>query len=201
MKINVRIDSSSVQAALQGLRRAASDLTPVLSGIGAGIVADAQSRFRDSRVPCGQSCLALSRRTIALRRKGCNKPLLDPGRLRNSISYRLVGADAVHIGTNVAYAAIHQFGGVVRHHPQSRLVRLRQVKVKREGGASYLATRFARDSHKKARAAWGTNAAGWSVRTPARPYLATNDRGLPREYGELIRDQLNLRFRAAGVAL
>jgi phage virion morphogenesis protein len=200
MRINVNVNSEAVQAALRCLGRAASDLAPVLSGIGAGIVADAQMRFKDSRDPYGQGWLALSRRTIAQRRKGSNKPLLDTGRLRNSISYRLVGADAVDIGTNVAYAAIHQFGGVIQHHPQSRLVRLRQVKVKRQDGTSYLATRFAKDSHKKARAARGTNAAGWSVRIPARPYLATTARGLPREYGEIIRDQLAAHFRRAGVA-
>jgi phage gpG-like protein len=193
MRITVDINSAAVQGALRGLGRAASDLAPVLSGIGDGIVADAQMRFRDSRDPYGQAWLALSKRTIAQRRKGSSKPLLDSGRLRDTITPRLVGADAVHVGTNVLYAAIHQFGGVIQHHPQSRLVRLR----KRADGR----TVFAKNSHKRAITKFGTNTTGWSVRIPARPYLATTERGLPREYGEIIRDQLAAHFRSAGVAL
>lgn len=39
--------------------------------------------------------------------------LVDTGRLRSSISFRVVGDNAVDIGTNLPYAAVHQTGGEV----------------------------------------------------------------------------------------
>jgi len=42
--------------------------------------------------------------------KGRGQTLLDTGRLRNSISFS-AGALDVHVGSNVAYARIHQLGG------------------------------------------------------------------------------------------
>ena len=35
--------------------------------------------------------------------------MLDTGRLRNSITYRVAG-EVLYVGTNVEYAGIHQFG-------------------------------------------------------------------------------------------
>jgi phage virion morphogenesis protein len=43
-------------------------------------------------------------------RKGKAKPLLDTGRLRNSISVN-ASVTEVHVGSNVEYARIHQLGG------------------------------------------------------------------------------------------
>jgi phage virion morphogenesis protein len=40
--------------------------------------------------------------------------LRDTGRLRNSIDYQVHGDDEVHIGTNVIYAPVHQFGATIR---------------------------------------------------------------------------------------
>lgn len=190
MKITVDIDSGAAQGALRGLQRAATHLAPAFRSIGTGIADDARLRFKDSRDPYGQAWLPLAKRTIAQRRKGKGsggaKPLLDTGRLRNSIAWRLMGPHEVHIGTNVAYGAIHQFGGTIHYAPRSILVRLRKT----QDGRSV----FAKSRHKKARAVWGTSASGWTVRIPARPFLATQRRGLPREYGEIIRDALATHF-------
>lgn len=154
MRIEVNVDDGPAQRALAALRARASNLAPMFRGIGADVVAEAQLGFRESRDPYGLPWRPLSPRTVARRRKGSSKPLLDTGRLRNSITYRLLGSTGVEIGSNTAYAAIHQFGG--------RAGRGRKVGI------------------------------------PARTFIATRERGLPRSYDEIIRDQLARHFR--GVA-
>lgn len=202
MKIEIHVDSGAAHRALAHLGARAANLGPAFLEIGANIVADAQMRFRDSKDPYGSLWERLKASTIARRRKGTGgggvKPLLDTGRLRNSVTYRLLGGAGVEVGTNVRYAAIHQFGGAINFAARSQLVRLRQVKATRKDGTSYLSTRFAKDSHKRATAKWGTNAAGWAVKIPARPFLATRERGLSREYGEIIRDALARHFADRG---
>ena len=66
-------------------------------------------RFRDSKAPDGTQWKPLSPVTIALRRQNSSQPLLDTGRLRNSIT-RAVGVRDVVVGTNVRYAGTQQFG-------------------------------------------------------------------------------------------
>lgn len=146
MKIDFRVDDLAVQRTLARLGERARNLAPVFREIGEGVKAEAQIGFKSSTDPYGRAWHPLAKATIARRRKGSSKPLLDTGRLRNSIASRLLGAGGVEVGTNLKYAAIHQFGG----------------KAGR----------------------------GLTVSIPARPYIATPERGLPREYGEVIRDAL-----------
>ena len=179
MRIDVELDTAGVRRVLSALGARAQNLAPAFREIGANVVADAQLRFRDSRDPYGVAWKPLTQATReararraagknAMRKDGrfkaaalrrfvgaynTAKPLLDTGRLRNSITYRLLGASGVEVGSNVAYAALHQFGG--------------------QAGR------------------------GKKVTIPARPFLATRERGLPREYGEIIRDALARHFAAA----
>lgn len=101
-----------------------------LNEIGMISTESTRMRFDDSRAPDGTKWKRLSRETL-LRRAGGRKkaytkrgrlkkravrvmrrakPLLDTGRLRNSITYQVIGDKKVAIGTNVEYAATHQFG-------------------------------------------------------------------------------------------
>ncbi len=176
MRISIDLDAGPVLRTLQRLEDKLSNLAPVFRGIGADAVAEAQLRFRESRDPYGvawkplsfASRLARARRAAgkkATKKDGTlkaaagrrfvgafstAKPLLDTGRLRNSVTFRS-GADFAEIGTNVAYGAIHQFGG--------KAGRGRRTTI------------------------------------PARTFLATKQRGLPREYAEIIREQITLHLR------
>lgn len=154
MKIGVSVEQAGVQRMLQRLGQRARDLSPVLREIGSSVVDEARLGFKASTDPYGQPWKPLKAATIARRRKGSAKPLLDTGRLRNSIAWQQAGPAAVDIGTSLAYAAIHQFGG--------------QAGRKRK------------------------------TTIPARPYIATKERGLPRAYGEIIRDALARHFRGVG---
>ena len=81
--------------------------------------------------------------------------LTDTGRLRSSITYNVTG-DGVEIGTNVAYAAIHQFGG--RTPP--RTIRPRRKKALFFPGARHPVAKIEHP---------GSN-------IPARPFLDFDDR-------------------------
>ena len=173
MRIEANVTDNVVRRALAALGMRARDMRPMFAEIGEGIKADAQMRFKDSRDPYGQAWKPLTASTLlgrARRRAGKGgirtkkgalrkpaqrimasaRPLLDTGRLRNSIASRLLGNVGVEVGTSVAYAAIHQFGG--------------------QAGR------------------------GRKVAIPARPFIATQARGLPREYGEIINDAIVRHF-------
>lgn len=156
MKIQIDVDSGAVQRALSRLGESARNLTPAFREIGEGIKSDAQLRFKDSKDPYGKAWAALKASTLAARRKGKGsgsaKPLLDTGRLRNSIASRLL-SNGVEVGTNVKYAAIHNFGGQAGRGRKTTIAQ--------------------------------------------RAYIATQERGIPREYGEIIRDALNRHFGRA----
>lgn len=82
----------------------AADLRPLLRGMGQATVSEAKRHF-DEGGPAG-------RPWPASRRGG--QTLVDSGQLRRSLTYAVTGADSVSVGSNVRYAAIHQFGGTIR---------------------------------------------------------------------------------------
>lgn len=111
-----------VVSEIERLMQRIGEPTPLQRAIGITLVASTKRRFTESRAPDGSTWRPLSPYTIRRRRRGRGrrrsaKPLLDTGRLRNSITYRVAG-EVLYVGTNVEYAGIHQFGarGAGRHH-------------------------------------------------------------------------------------
>ena len=94
----------SVMERITAMRQAAANMTPLYDRIGAGLLSQVQLGFKTSTSPYGQAWAALKLRN--------GQPLRDTGRLRSSITYKSDG-DGVTVGTNLRYAAIHQFGGVI----------------------------------------------------------------------------------------
>jgi len=76
---------------------------------GGAVFTGTRLRFRDGRDPSGTSWPA-PRRLIS--GAGEKSPLIQSGRLRNSITWTS-NEFVARVGTNVRYAAIHQFGGTV----------------------------------------------------------------------------------------
>ena len=75
--------------------------------IGRYLVDSTLRRFERERAPDGSPWLKSAR---ALAEGG--RTLTDTGRLRGSIAHTVTdGGRAVEVGSNVLYAAIHQFGG------------------------------------------------------------------------------------------
>ena len=116
---SVQVDDAQVRAALATLSARMGDLSPAMRSIGQTLVAATDLAFRSQKDPWGQAWKPLAASTLRGRRKGkgsgSDKILRDTGRLSNSITYRAERA-SVQVGTNVIYAAIHQFGGSIGAH-------------------------------------------------------------------------------------
>lgn len=107
-RISVEVDDARASAALTRLVGAMADPRPALDQIGAQLVTSTQFRFRREQAPGG----APWKKSRRAREQG-GQTLSDTARLRASITHQVVG-NAVEVGTNVVYAAIHQFGGRTR---------------------------------------------------------------------------------------
>ena len=113
MSIAIEIKDEIVRRLIGQLAERMEDLSEPMNAIGVYIVKRARERFEKS----GPGWPPLSPRTVAKRRKGSSKPLIDTGRLMASIGNVAkegvfqVTERSVRVGTNVIYAAIQNFGG------------------------------------------------------------------------------------------
>ena len=95
-------------ARLAGVAGVLSHPEGIMDRIGRYLVASTLRRFESERAPDGTPWLK-SARAVA---EG-GQTLTDSGRLRRSIAHVVTdGGRAVEVGSNVVYAAIHQFGGL-----------------------------------------------------------------------------------------
>ena len=167
MKGSITLTDLEVQTALAKLAQQVSNKAPVLDAIGADVLKRVQMSFRNSQSPEGVAWEKLKSRN--------GKPLLDSGRLSNSINYDTT-SDAVNIGTNVIYAAVHQFG-----HTFDRKSREHTLHFK-QGKDGSVGNKFVK-AH-KSNFAQKVTIGAHKLTIPARPYLPTN--GLPAPWQESI---------------
>jgi phage virion morphogenesis protein len=106
MSATLEIDIQPVEFMLNELIKKMQDVTPVMSEIGEIIVTQTQDAFDDSKAPDGSAWKPSLRG---------GQTLVNTARLRRSINYQ-TGKNSVEVGTNVVYAAIHQFGGKTKAH-------------------------------------------------------------------------------------
>lgn len=105
--VSFEIESSALDTALARMAAVLANPSVAMERIGRYLVASTLWRFERERGPDGKPWLK-SARAIA---EG-GQTLTDTGRLRGSIAYTVSDdGRAVEVGSNVAYAAIHQFGG------------------------------------------------------------------------------------------
>lgn len=110
-ELRVRIDGGELDSAFNRLLRrlpAGGDTTPAMQSMARVLKTGAQLRFRSERAPDGTGWEP-SRRA----KEEGGQTLSLTRRLRNSITAAHSATEA-SVGTNVVYAAIHQFGGVIR---------------------------------------------------------------------------------------
>lgn len=111
--ITVKSNFSKITLDIQGKCNKLKDIKPVLNIIAQDMTKEAQLNFRNNQSPEGEKWKPLSTLTISMRRKGSSQPLVDTGILRRSIRGSANGTQAI-AGTNIKYAAIHQFGGTIK---------------------------------------------------------------------------------------
>ena len=117
--VEVRVTDHGVARAFIRLIGALGTTTPVMSVIGTGLVASTHRRFVSQTSPEGAAWAALSSDYKATKKN--SRILTESGRLRGSINSQ-AGNDYARVGTNVIYAAIHQFGGTITPKAGSHLV-------------------------------------------------------------------------------
>lgn len=105
--ISLEIEGAALDAALARVTAVLSRSDAIMDRIGDYLVAATHRRFAVERGPDGKPWLK-SARAIA----DGGRTLTDTGRLRGSIAHTVTdGGRVVEVGSDVLYAAIHQFGG------------------------------------------------------------------------------------------
>ena len=154
IRITASLDDERLQKGLQRLIALGAKGSPqgvsALRQIGSYLVASVINRFETESGPGG---VPWKRSRRAEREKG--QTLTDTGRLRSSITYNLT-PDGLEVGTNVVYAAIHQFGG---RTPPRKIVPKRKKALYFPGAAHPVKS---------------VNHPGSDI--PARPFLGLDDR-------------------------
>lgn len=100
----IDLDLETLRAGFQRLRENAEDLRPILDEIGLEMVQSTERRFDDSVEPSGRRWTP----SAAARKEG-RKTLVKTQNLARGFGYE-ADETGVTWGTNVRYAAIHQFG-------------------------------------------------------------------------------------------
>ena len=105
--VSVEIDGATLNAGLARMAAVLANPSATMDQIGRYLIASTLRRFERERAPDGSPWLKSAR---ALAEGG--QTLTDTGQLRGSIAHTVTdGGRAVEVGSNVIYAAIHQFGG------------------------------------------------------------------------------------------
>jgi phage virion morphogenesis protein len=113
--VSYHLDDDAVRAAIAGLLAASDDLSGPMVEIGEALVSSTNRRFEEGQAPDGSPWPPSIRAQLT-----GGTTLVESGRLRDSITYE-ADASSVRVGTNVLYAAIHQFGGTIRARGGGRL--------------------------------------------------------------------------------
>jgi len=108
----VQVDHQAFNRALSRLARATERPEPVLRGIGEYLRNSTSDRFKTQTDPDDRPWQPLSEDYQARKESNADKILTLGGYLRK-IVFQVEG-DTVLVGSNMEYAAIHQFGGTIK---------------------------------------------------------------------------------------
>ena len=158
--ITMKLIDDDALAQLDGYAQRARDPRGMYENIGMALVTSTQHRFDTAIAPDG-SIWPPSLRVIA----GGGQTLKLSGRLMRSITY-IATATGVEVGTNVIYAAIHQFGGTILKAAREAIL---HFKTNKRTGQS----RFAKPG--KADRAQKVTIGAHAVRMPVRAFIGMDD--------------------------
>jgi phage virion morphogenesis protein len=114
-RIEATLDDGMIRAAFQRVEKLTGDFRPLLKRVGVGLVKTTQERFVTATDPAGAAWKGLNPAYAAFKRgPGILREKAMRGGLMGSVTFQVQGPRQVAIGSNKIYAAIHQFGGVIR---------------------------------------------------------------------------------------
>lgn len=169
------VDLQRLTRTLDGISERVSDLAPVVRLMAPVAAGEVRQRFNAQQSPEGMAWLPLRHR----RPRGGKLALLDTGKLRASISGKAEGTDTIVVGTNVEYARLHQFGGVI----VPRRARMLAIPISPEAQRTGSPRRFQRPLHSRRRVLGETVNGRFrahyvlvrKVTVPARPFLGFSE--------------------------
>lgn len=158
------------------------ELTPIISAIGVAVehpgaltaemaaylLFSTQRRFQRQVSPEGQKWAPLARRTAMAKIRGRRRGTSNILRVTTMLYGSLVEASndrSAEVGTNVEYAAIHQFGGEITQYARSQRASFKKIRNR---------YRFAKRGTKGS-VERNITIGEHSVKIPARPYLGFNE--------------------------
>ena len=148
--ITITYDDRQVLSMLERLRRQLTGpMTPVMAEIAALIKSSVQENF----IQGGRPDKWVESRRV---KKDGGQTLVEGGRLRDSIIDHATATTA-EVGTNLKYAAIHQFGGPIKRPAHERVLLFDHSR------------KFA--TAKKAKYGMKATIGGHTTNMPARPFL------------------------------
>lgn len=176
--ITITVNDAEVLAAFSRVAAASLDFTPLFDDIGASLVVSTQQRFETETDPSGKKWTPLRPSTKRARR-GVPHILRDRNRLFRSLTHNATPS-YLEVGTNVIYAAIHQFGGTIDLAAREQTANFRMASegayTKADGTKVGSRLRFAKRKSKSKRVwAKSFSIGAHSITIPARPYLGLSD--------------------------
>lgn len=178
-RIEVQVTDAKARSALQKAVAVLEDPTPLMAGISVELLAQVERSF-ELEGPGWQKLRPSTIRSRAKRGKWPGKIMQVSNALaRSYVPFH--NRDEAGIGSNLAYAAIHHFGGKIQRNGKAGTVRLRtdaKGNLLRQGDKGKLAKLavFARSSHKRAveRSYQGKD---YTINIPARRVLPVDAAG------------------------
>lgn len=178
--VSVTVHTDAALARLDALDAALANPADLLARVGEYLTASTRARFKTMTGPDGRRWRPLEPNYAKSKKYNRDKILTLRGFLRNSIHWQADGRDAVQIGTNLVYGAIHQHGGIIRQAAQSRRQGFVQVKNR---------TLFAKRKSKRAVTEKWVLRPAYQIKMWARPYLGVSDAD-ERELQRITQDWL-----------
>lgn len=114
--IEIELQATAVQQALQSLARAAQNLRPALADMGESLINSTRRRFDSASGPDGAPWAANSPVTL-LRKRGTRPLTGETGLLGTEIHYQ-ASQSVLRVGSPKEYAAMQHFGGKKSDFPQ-----------------------------------------------------------------------------------
>jgi phage virion morphogenesis protein len=174
--LEVRIDDTQLRAMLERAANigGADVLHAAWDAIGEAMVSKTMRRFDEQHGPDGAPWLP----SKAAKKEG-RKTLIKTGNLRNRFTHNVLPGNAgVEWGTNVVYAAIHQFGGTIQRGARQQTIHRRIDKRTGE-----LSSKFVKKS--KSNFASVHAVAAHAITMPARPFLGIDGEDIKEAEGML----------------
>ena len=128
--ITVTVSPQTARATLEHLQATLTNPSELLAQVGEQLMRTTKERFKAQTSPDGNSWQALQPRYQRRKKKNKDKVLTLSGDLRRFITWQSDGQDAVKVGSNRKYAAIHQFGGTIQKKARQSSVHFGVGKAK-----------------------------------------------------------------------